>query len=187
MADPIRSFRSRAQRAIVAALGLSVALTCSAAAGTGSQLVVVVRHAEKAETPKDDVALSERGRARAEALVSALGDAGVDTIITTERRRSIETAAPLAARLHLTPIVVRTADDTNAHAAAVAAAVRQGGSVVLVVGHSNTVPQLIRAAGGPSLPDLEHDEFDDLFVLSVCSCWPRRAEVTHLQYGAASP
>ena len=97
MADPIRSFMSRAQRAVVAALGLSVALTCSAAARTGSQLVVVVRHAEKAETPTDDVALSERGRARAEALASALGDAGVDTIITTERRRSRETAAPLAA------------------------------------------------------------------------------------------
>ena len=46
-------------RAVVAALGLSVALTCSAAARTGSQLVVVVRHGEKAEMPKDDVALSE--------------------------------------------------------------------------------------------------------------------------------
>jgi len=125
----------RARRTIVAALGLSIALACSAAARTGSQLVVIVRHAEKAETPKDDVALSDRGRARAEALSSALGDAGVDVIITTERRRSIETAAPLAKRLHLTPTVVRTADDTNAHAAAVAAAVRQGGCLVLVVGH----------------------------------------------------
>jgi len=167
MADPIRSFRSRAQRAIVAALGLSVALTCSAAAGTGSQLVVVVRHAEKAETPKDDVALSERGRARAEALVSALGDAGIDTIITTERRRSIETAAPLAARLHLTPIVVRTADDTNAHAAAVAAAVRQGGRVVLVVGHSNTVPAIIQALGGPRVPDICDGQYGLLFTLRV--------------------
>lgn len=184
MADPIRSFMSRAQRAIVAALGLSVALTCSAAARTGSQLVVVVRHAEKAETPKDDVALSERGRARAEALVSALGDAGVDTIITTERRRSIETAAPLAARLHLTPIVVRMADDTNAHAAAVAAAVRQGGSVVLVVGHSNTVPAIIQALGGPRVPDICDGQYGLLFTLRV---EPGTARLIRSTYGLPDP
>lgn len=184
MADPIRSFMSRAQRAIVAGLGLSVALTCSAAARTGSQLVVVVRHAEKAEMPKDDVALSERGRARAEALVSALGDAGVDTIITTERRRSIETAAPLAARLHLTPIVVRMADDTNAHAAAVAAAVRQGGSVVLVVGHSNTVPAIIQALGGPRVPDICDGQYGLLFTLRV---EPGTARLIRSTYGLPDP
>lgn len=184
MADPIRSFMSRAHRAVVAALGLSVALTCSAAARTGSQLVVVVRHAEKAETPKDDVALSERGRARAEALVSALGDAGVDTIITTERRRSIETAAPLAARLHLAPIVVRTADDTHAHATAVAAAVRQGGSVVLVVGHSNTVPAIIQALGGPRVPDICDGQYGLLFTLRV---EPGTARLIRSTYGLPDP
>jgi broad specificity phosphatase PhoE len=172
-----------ARRAIVAALGLSVALTCSAAAHTGSQLVIIVRHAEKAETPKDDVALSERGRARAEALVSALGDAGVDMIITTERRRSIETAAPLAQHLHLTPIVVRTADD--AHAAAVAAAVRQSGSVVLVVGHSNTVPAIIQALGGPHVPDICDGQYGLLFTLRVEEGTPAR--LISSTYGLPDP
>jgi hypothetical protein len=61
------------------------------------------------------------------------------------------------------------------------------GQSVLVVGHGNTVPQIIAAAGGPELPDIAHDEFDDLFVLTTCGCGGRRTELSRLQYGAPSP
>jgi broad specificity phosphatase PhoE len=172
-------------RPIVAVLGLLAVQPFPALAGTGPQVVVIVRHAEKSDTPKDDVALSDRGRARAEALASALDAAGVETIITTERRRSRETAAPLALRVHVTPVVVPTAGDVDVHATAVAEAVRNGGDVVLVVGHSNTVPAIIRALGGPMIPDICDGQYALLFTLRVESGKPAR--LIRSTYGAPDP
>ena len=72
---------------------------------------------EKAEAPKGDVALSEARPQRARTRWPPRSTRrSVDTIITTERRRSRETAAPLASSRHLTPVVVPTSDDTAAHA-----------------------------------------------------------------------
>jgi phosphohistidine phosphatase SixA len=177
---------TRRLRTVVAALGLLVVSPLPATAGIGSQVVVIVRHAEKSEAPKEDVALSDRGRARAEALAgAALGDAGVETIVTTERRRSRETAAPLAARRHLTPVVVPTGDNDDAHAAAVAAAVSKGGDAVLVVGHSNTVPAIIQALGGPKVPDICDGQYALLFTLVIESGAPAR--LIRSTYGAPDP
>jgi broad specificity phosphatase PhoE len=176
---------SRRLRIAIAVFGLVVASPLPGVARTGSQVVVIVRHAEKAETPKDDVALSDRGRARADALAAALADAGVETIVTTQRRRSRETAAPLATRRGLTPVVVQTADDTKVHANAVAAAVRQGGAVVLVVGHSNTVPAIIQALGGPKMPDICDGQYAWLFTLRVEAGLPAR--LIRARYGAPDP
>ena len=61
------------------------------------------------------------------------------------------------------------------------------GQKVLVVGHSNTVPDIIEAAGGPSLPDIDGREFDNLFFFTVCRCGRKRVTLLSLQYGAASP
>jgi hypothetical protein len=58
------------------------------------------------------------------------------------------------------------------------------GQKVLLVGHSNTVPDIIEAAGGPSI---DGREFDNLFVFTVCRCGRKRVTLLRLQYGAASP
>lgn len=148
--------------------------TVGAAQGR-AQVVVLVRHAEKAEAPPDDVALNAEGAERARALAAVLADARVDTIITTEFRRTRDTAAPLAAQLKLTPRVVPAGDDTAAHVRAVADAVRAaGGTAVLVVGHSNTVPAVIAALGGPGLADLCETEYAHLFVLHLAPGEPAR-------------
>ena len=92
-----------------------------------------------------------------------------------------------------TLIIVRHADrETSADAltpagVARALALAHTGQRIVIVGHGNTVPALIRAAGGPSLPDLEEREFDNLFIVSVCPCRPGAARLLALQYGAASP
>ncbi|HZI77430.1 MAG TPA: histidine phosphatase family protein, partial [Gemmatimonadales bacterium] len=73
------------------------------------QAVIVVRHAEKAATPKENPPLSPAGEARAQALLEALRDAGLTTIITTDQQRTRLTAAPLLEALHLqAQIVPRT-------------------------------------------------------------------------------
>ena len=137
------------------------------AAATEPRLVVLVRHAEKGDTPPDDPPLTEAGRARAQALVAALKDAGVTAIVTSDARRTRETARPLAEALGIAPVAVAAgAAGLEAHIAAVAAEVRRHrGEVVLVVGHSDTIPAIIRALGGDRLPRIRGVEFDDLFVL----------------------
>jgi len=152
-----------------------------------AQTVVLVRHAEKAPAPKDDPPLSAAGQARARALAEALRDAGVTAVVTTQLARTRQTAAPLATALGLTPEVVRAGGATGEHASAVAAAVRRqpAGSVVLVVGHSNTVPAIIGALGGPRLPQICDAEYANLYVMALDA--RGGARLVRSKYGAADP
>ena len=152
------------------------------AAAEHPQVVVLVRHGEKSDAPPGDVALSDTGRARAEELAIALAEARLDTIITTQFRRTRETAAPLARELKLNTVIVQAGDDTPSHARAVAAAVRAGGRSVLVVGHSNTVPAIIGALGGPAMDELCDSEYSNLFTLVLVPGEPVR--LVHGHYGA---
>jgi len=128
-------------------------------------LVLVVRHAEKVDN-SDDPALSALGTARADALADALADAGVAHVIVTHRQRTRLTAAPLMISLGLEPEVVAFGRDMDEHVRNVAAAVRrQAGKVVLVVGHSNTVPMIVHALGGPRMPDLCDARYGGLFAV----------------------
>jgi phosphohistidine phosphatase SixA len=152
------------------------------AAADHPQIVVVVRHAEKADVPAGDVTLSPAGQARAEELAMALAEARLDTIVTTQFRRTRDTAAPLSVGLNLTPVVVHAGTDTASHVKAVAAAVRAGGYSVLVVGHSNTVPAIITALGGPVMQELCESEYSNLFTLALVPGQPAR--LVHGRYGA---
>src|SRR5207248_3230286 len=78
--------------------------------------VILVRHAEKAAVPADDPGLTDAGQARAQALMAIARDAGVDAIITTQFKRTKETARPAAEALHVTPDVVTAGGGTAQHA-----------------------------------------------------------------------
>ena len=127
--------------------------------------VIVVRHAEKVDDSADPV-LSDDGAARAEALAAALADAGVSAIITTQFERTRRTAAPLGERVGITPVVVAATGRT--HVDDVATRVRElGPGTIVVVGHSNTVPAIIRALGGPDVGEIPDSAYDDLFILTL--------------------
>ena len=160
---------------------LAAALLLAAPAALRAQpvTVVVVRHAEKADASADPV-LSEAGTARAEALAAALKDAGVQAVIVSPRQRTRLTAQGVLQARGLTPEVVGL---TPTHVADVARAVRaRKGQVVLVVGHSNTVPAIVTALGGPKLADLCDAQYSQLFTLVV----PEQGAptVVRSQYGA---
>lgn len=145
--------------------------------------VVLVRHAEKAAEGGSDPLLSPAGEERARALALALRDAGVSAIVTTQLKRTQLTAAPLATERRLTPEVVQAGGAVPAHARAIADAVRRhAGQVVLVVGHSNTVPAIIGALGGPKLPDLCDSEYGSLFIVTLPASG--RARLIRSRYGA---
>ena len=147
-----------------------VALTGAApATAQPPRLVVLVRHAEAGGEPERNPPLTAAGRERAEALATTLADAGIGTIVVTGLARTQETAAPLAAARGITPTMVEVAGGLARHVEAVAAAVHAAppGHAVLVVGHSNTIPAIVTALGGPPLDDLCHTEFDTLFVVEL--------------------
>ena len=134
-----------------------VAPACQAAA---QELVVVVRHAERADDSADSP-LSAVGEAHARRLADLLKDAGITRVFTTSLKRTIQTAAPLAAARRLTPTVLDAGDRDG-----VIARVRASASAdrVLIVGHSNTVPDLLRALGAEG--DVEvGEQYDNLFIV----------------------
>jgi broad specificity phosphatase PhoE len=131
--------------------------------------IILVRHAEKANTPGPDPELSEDGMARAKALGEVLAHAGIDAVIATQYQRTSATASYVMSARRLTPIVVPASRDMAAHFKAVADAVRSrpAGETVLVVGHSNTIPGIIGALGGPKMEDLCDADYDNLFILEM--------------------
>lgn len=168
------------------AFGLVVALLpLSAQAQTPLRAVIIVRHGEKATTPKENPPLSPAGEARARALADALRDAGVTTVITTEQRRTHDTGTPLLGALHAAPVVVPTSPDRQQHADAVAAAARKAGGIVLVIDHQLTMPIIMAALGGPSVPTVCDVEFSNLYILLPADSTHMRLVRSH--YGESDP
>lgn len=143
--------------------------------------ILFVRHAEKSFDRADDPALSAAGTQRAQQLASVLADAGLRHIVTTQWRRTRDTAAPLAAQLGLQPQVVATRRGVN-HIDELSTLLRGLDGRVLVVGHSNTVPELIRRLGGPKLPLICETSYGHLLLLR-----PADGSLLRLRYGEPDP
>jgi phosphohistidine phosphatase SixA len=157
---------------------------------TGSPAAVfVVRHAEKDTVPHVNPPLSVAGRARAESLAVTLRNAGITVIVTTQQFRTQQTAAPLAAALHITPVSVPI-DGTkpDEHVRAVVAAVRSRAGnhdIVLVVDHQSTLPGIIAALGASRPATVCDVEFSNLYVLAPAS--DGSMGLTRAHYGAPDP
>lgn len=171
--------------AVLVAVSFALASAGAQTGVAGDKLVFIVRHAEKASQTESDPSLSDTGKARAAALALALHDASVAEVLVTPRKRTHETAAPLAAARELTMHVVPFGASTPEHAAAVAAEVRASkAGAVLVVGHSNTVHLIIAALGGPKLPELCDPAYANLFIVRLSA---GATTLTRAQYGAPDP
>ncbi len=167
-------------------VGLLLAVTVQTAeAQEGPSLIIVVRHAEKAAVPGADPPLSDEGKARAAALAATLMHTPVNAIVTSTFRRTFDTAADVAGARGLTFQKIAIGRSTANHVAEVAAAVRAQSGVVLVVGHSNTVPAIVAALGGPKLGDICEAHYSNLLILSpLPSGTP---SLTTANYGVADP
>ena len=130
----------------------------TAAVVAAEKQVFVIRHLHKA--PGDDPSLTPQGAAAAERLAEMLADEGIVAVFATPTRRAMETAAPLARRLGIavTPYDPRRPDW-------LANAVASATGAVLVVGHSNTVPELVGRFGGTRPAPLSEEDYGTLFVV----------------------
>ncbi|RYY55320.1 MAG: histidine phosphatase family protein [Chitinophagaceae bacterium] len=145
----------------------------------------VVRHAEKAPPAQGsdarDPQLSEAGKQRAETLAGLLSRKKIRQVFVTNTIRASSTAAPAAQQHGLEPQVYPGAADSL-----FIGKLRSLKGTTLVVGHSNTVDDIVnRLAGEEKVKgDLPESSFDRLFIITR-----RRGHYTfkELQYGQATP
>ena len=165
--------------AALAALGMGPGTGLAAAViADSTTTILVVRHAEKDTLMLgSDPRLSAAGTLRARELARILGNANVSAIYSTPWQRNRLTALPLATQLGDTLTIVDAIDET------VARLRRHPGETVLVVGHSNTVPQIIEQLTGEKVPAFTEGDYDRLYVVTLA---PGRAgRLLALRYGAA--
>jgi broad specificity phosphatase PhoE len=151
-------------RQILAALVLVVG---AAAPAVAQPTIFLVRHAERADAGSaaagmmaSDPDLSAAGRLRAESLVKLLKDSRITAILTTEYKRTRQTAAPLGVALGVNPTVIPSKD-----AAGLAERLMSSTGNVLVVGHSNTIPEILKALGVADPITIDEQEYDNLFIV----------------------
>ena len=155
---------------------LLAALLLFATALSADTVVIAVRHAEKVGDGSKDPLLTAEGQKRAEALGRMLRDAGVSAIYSTPFHRTRDTAAPLAKQLG----IAVTEDPAAPPALAQRILKENRGKVVLVVGHSNTVPALVAALGGAEVPAIADPEYDNLYIVVIPDAGAAR--VVRLRY-----
>ncbi len=144
-------------RLIIAGLAAFLCVQSAFAQST----IFFVRHAEKAQGGDEkDPELSEQGHARAESLANALKDAGITSIFATEFKRTQQTAQPLA-RATQSDVTILPAKETEQ----LAAKLKASEGNVLVVAHSNTIPEIAKALGASIVFAIDETDYDDLFVL----------------------
>lgn len=125
--------------------------------------IFLVRHAERAAISgrvPADTGLSPEGKTRAEHLAQRLKEAGIRAIFTSEYKRTRETAAPLARSLRIQPEIVAAGDLRS-----LLSKINATSGNVLVVGHSNTLPQIIAALGVRSKVGISESDYDNLFIV----------------------
>jgi 2,3-bisphosphoglycerate-dependent phosphoglycerate mutase len=127
--------------------------------------VFLVRHAERADAgttppPGADPDLSAAGRARAERLAAMLKDARIGQIFVTEFKRTRQTAEPLAKLLGVEATVIIQKD-----VRALADRLKSASTNVLVIGHTNTLPEIVKVLDVADRLSIGETEFDNLFIV----------------------
>jgi phosphohistidine phosphatase SixA len=167
-------------RCLVLVLAL-VGVAVLPAVADAQRLVILVRHAERADGGAPQTAMtaapadpdiSAEGRVRADRLAEMLARAGITKVIASEFKRTQQTAAPIAARLGITPEIASSKDVPSL----VDRLAGYKDDVVLIVGHNTTVPAVIAGLGGPKvvIPDTD---YANLFVFV-----PATRTLTTLRY-----
>ena len=129
------------------------------------ETLILVRHAElqsAAMAAPKQVPLSEAGSARAKRLASMLKDAGVDAIYVTDFVRTQKTAEPLSRELHKQLTVIPKGDPRELLARLRA---NPDAHTVLLVGHSDTLPGLLKTLGYPGDVKIEAQDYGNIFVV----------------------
>lgn len=139
---------------------LMITMTTSANAADTSYTLYFSRHAEKVDA-KEDPILTQAGHRRAAILATMLQHAGIERVYTTDYQRTRQTASPAGKLLNLSVETYVAGEPQKL----VDNLLKQQQNA-LIIGHSNTVPDLVVKAGGEA-PALTEEDFGDLFQLVI--------------------
>lgn len=156
--------------------------------GFKATTVILARHAEKMDAPREDPPLNEAGVARSQRLAALLSSAGVKAIYTSQFLRTKQTGELLAKQLGITvtPITIQSKQSNPREVSEqsirqiVDKIMEHPGDTALVIGHSNSVPDVIRMLGGDAVPTIDEKKFDDLFIVTVYA--KGKAKVVQMKY-----
>ncbi len=146
----------------VSVIGMSMALSglyASSLMAADANIIYLTRHAEKLDSGSNP-SLSDAGKLRAENIASMLKNAKINTIYSTSYNRTLETAAPLS---ELISVGVQAYDPFDLTGFAASLKTLNGNT--MVVGHSNTTPELVGLLGGEAGSAIDESEYDRLYQL----------------------
>jgi len=138
----------------------------------------LVRHAEKACEDCGTCGLSPEGSIRAIALANYLSDKGIDTVFASQCLRTISTAQPIAKRQGEKVSTYHT-DNLNTFINSLSTINNKD---VLVVGHSNQIPMMVKALSGKRVY-ISDSDFDNIYVITKSSV-SKKGSLKKLTYGA---
>ncbi len=149
---------------------------------TAQTKIYLVRHAEK--DTGNNPQLTAAGRKRAGDLLHILQNKNVQRIYATQFKRTQQTGDSLRIQLHIDTLLYK-ADTTGESIYNKIIAAGDGGKTILIIGHSNTVPKIIRRLGAADFPakDIPDNEFDNLYLLTYKK---GKVKVEIKKYGDAS-
>jgi broad specificity phosphatase PhoE len=160
-------------------------------------VVLVIRHAERSDAencspatvktrPNRSLILVAGQSSRAQTLAHVGGEDGIAAIYASEFCRTQQTVQPLASQLGLAVNVVDQyeADGATVNVDNLISQVwaHNRGQVVLIAGHTNTVPAIIEKLSGVTIDAIDEAEFDNLFVVTIPRWWGQ-PKVVRLKYG----
>jgi 2,3-bisphosphoglycerate-dependent phosphoglycerate mutase len=139
---------------------------------------ILVRHAEKASDGTDNPDLSADGAARAQRLLSLFKNSTIAGIYSTKYKRTQNTVAPIAKEKELAVVTYEKFDI----AGLTELARKHSGGIVVIAGHSNTVPQIANALLGKNdFRNFPDTEYGTILMVSVVEAG-KNASVVKLSY-----
>ncbi len=126
-------------------------------------VIYFIRHAETVNRNDKDKPLSKKGHKRADKWKALFVDENITAIYSTEYARTMATAKPTAEAIGCeiaayTPLEFPLKDVLSKHK----------GQRILVVGHSNTTPELVnKLLGREEYKQIDHDDYNNLYTVII--------------------
>lgn len=138
--------------------------------------ILLVRHAERAEDGTNDPPISIEGKIRAEHLYKIISKYSIQAIYSTPYKRTKMTAKPTADSLGLE---IQEYNFREIEEFLTKIIKNNTGNAVLIIGHSNTTPNLVNnLIGEEKYEQFEETEYGDLFIVRITELGKGRVELS---------
>ncbi|MDK2126944.1 SixA phosphatase family protein [Parachitinimonas caeni] len=147
-----------------------IGFACATDVAPADTEIILVRHADKASDDPVDPSLSSQGDARAKALAKVMQYSGLQQIFSSQYRRTRQTALAVA-ETHGLMVEERpiNAENAESYAQQLASEIREKhlGKTILIVNHSDVVPDLVAQLTGLRIEPIAETEYDRLITLRL--------------------